>query len=123
MAAPGARTSSPLPNTHHRIPAIRKNGRPFKWEFHRGAKRIELPTDGRLIVNDVSTMHGACLAGYGIAQIMQLGAERLLAAGRLVDLFPDWPDERFPLYALYLSRTHLPAKTRAFLDFVIAIVG
>jgi hypothetical protein len=24
--------------------------------------------------------------------------------GRLVEIFPDWPDERFPLYALYSSR-------------------
>jgi hypothetical protein len=31
---------------------------------------------------------------------MQLGIERPLAEGRLIDLFPDWPDERFPLFAL-----------------------
>jgi DNA-binding transcriptional LysR family regulator len=114
-----------LATAAHRIIEFRdpETGRPFKWEFHRGAKRLELPTNGQLIVNDVSTMHSACLAGYGVAQVMQLGVERLIADGRLVDLFPDWPDERFPLYALYLSRSHLPAKTRAFLDFVASIVG
>ena len=43
--------------------------------------------------------------------------------GRLIDLFPDWPDKRFPLYALYPSR-HLPAaKVRAFIDFVMATLG
>jgi DNA-binding transcriptional LysR family regulator len=36
----------------------------------------------------------------------------------LVNLFQEWPDETFPLYALYPSR-HLPAaKVRAFIDFV-----
>jgi DNA-binding transcriptional LysR family regulator len=39
----------------------------------------------------------------------------------LIDLFPDWPDERFPLYAFHPSRHHPPAKTRAFLDLVIAL--
>ncbi|HEV3109863.1 MAG TPA: hypothetical protein VGY99_05150 [Candidatus Binataceae bacterium] len=52
------------------------------------------------MVNDVGTAHTVCLAGYGIAQLMQLGIERPLAEGRLIDLFPDWPDERFPLFAL-----------------------
>jgi DNA-binding transcriptional LysR family regulator len=98
-------------------------GRPFNWDFKRGDERLELTLNGQLIVNDVGTMHGACLAGYGIAQVMELGAEHLLADGRLIDLFPDWTDERFPLYALYPSRHHLPAKTKAFLDFVASIVA
>lgn len=100
-----------------------ETGRPFKWEFRRGDQHIALALEGRLIVNDVVTMHGACLAGYGVAQVMQLGAEHLQAEGRFIDLFPDWADERFPLYALYPSRNHLPAKTRAFLDFVSSIVS
>lgn len=103
---------------HFRDPAT---GQPFSWEFHRKRKKVAVQPTGRLTVNDVGTMHGACLAGYGIAQIMELGAESLLAEGRLVDLFPDWPDERFPLYALHPSRHHQPAKTRAFLDFVISL--
>jgi DNA-binding transcriptional LysR family regulator len=54
---------------------------------------------------------------------MELGIEGLIASGRLVNLFPDWCDERWPLYMLYPSRNHMPAKTNAFLDFVSSIVG
>jgi DNA-binding transcriptional LysR family regulator len=46
----------------------------------------------------------------------------MLADGRLVDVFPDWPDERFPLYALHPSRYHLPAKTRAFIEFITLLL-
>jgi DNA-binding transcriptional LysR family regulator len=53
---------------------------------------------------------------------MDLGAEPMLADGRLVNVFPDWPDERFPLYAFHPSRQHLPAKTRAFLDFIVGLL-
>ena len=31
-------------------------------------------------------------------------------------LFPDWEEERFPLYAYYPSRQYLAPKTRAFLS-------
>ncbi|HWT35458.1 MAG TPA: substrate binding domain-containing protein, partial [Paraburkholderia sp.] len=100
-----------------------ETARPFVWEFHRPRKKVIIDARGRLMVNDVSTMHGACLAGHGIAQIMALGTQPLFDSGRLVDLFPDWPDERFPLYALYPSRRHPSAKVRAFLDFIVKITG
>jgi len=53
--------------------------------------------------------------------VLDLGVRPALDAGRLVELFPDWPDERFPLYALYPSRHLPPAKVRAFLDFIIGL--
>jgi DNA-binding transcriptional LysR family regulator len=95
-------------------------GRPFPWEFHRGRQRLRVQVAGRLVVNDVETMLGACAAGHGIAQILALGTEELRRSGRLVELFPTWPDERFPLYVFHLSRHVPPAKLRAFLDFVVA---
>ena len=97
-------------------------GQPFSWEFQRGRRVIEVPTSGRLLLTDVGTILGTCLSGVGVAQIKALGIQELLDDGKLIDLFPDWPDERFPLYALYPSR-HLPAaKVRAFIDFVMAAI-
>jgi DNA-binding transcriptional LysR family regulator len=98
-----------------------ETGRPFAWAFQRKQEHLEVATSGRLVLNDVGTMHSTCVAGYGIAQVMELGSESLLAQGKLVELFPDWNGERFPLYALYPSRHHPPAKTRAFLDFVVSL--
>jgi len=98
-----------------RDPDTRK---PYPWEFHRKRRRVVVATHGRLTVNDPGALLDACVAGSGIAQMLLLGAEALIADGRLVNLFPDWPDEHFPLYAYYPSRHYVPAKTRAFLDFV-----
>jgi DNA-binding transcriptional LysR family regulator len=98
-----------------------ETGRPYAWEFHRKRKKITVQTNGRLTVSDTGVKTGACLAGYGVAQILELGHEHLLAEGRLVNLFPDWAEERFPLYAFHPSRHHPPAKTRAFLDLVVAV--
>jgi DNA-binding transcriptional LysR family regulator len=100
-----------------------ETGKPYPWEFHAKRRRLTIETRGRLIVNDPATLLSACLAGYGIAQILEMGFESLLASKRLVNLFPDWTEERFPLYALHPSRHHPPAKTRAFLDFVVSLTG
>jgi len=72
---------------------------------------------GALTVTDVGTMLGACLAGVGVAQVMALGCEELLSRGDLVELFPDWPGETFPLHAYYPSRHQVPPKVRALIDF------
>ena len=98
-----------------------ETARPFEWEFHRGRKIVRVPADGQLLASDIVTMHNLCLAGYGIAQVMEVAVSTLLVEGKLIALFPEWCDERFPLYAVYPSRNHLPAKTRAFLDFVSSL--
>jgi DNA-binding transcriptional LysR family regulator len=93
------------------------SGRPFEWEFQRGDEVLPVETTGPLLVTDVGTMLGACIAGAGVAQVMALGVQDALQDGRLVELFPDWPGETFPLYALHPSRHHPPAKVREFIDF------
>jgi DNA-binding transcriptional LysR family regulator len=72
-----------------------------------------------LTVTDSGTKLGTCLAGFGIAQVNDLGLEQHLSTGALINLFPDWPDERFPLYVYYVSRNYVPAKARRFIDFVV----
>jgi DNA-binding transcriptional LysR family regulator len=93
-------------------------GQPFKWEFRRGKKVVAVKTNARLLLSDVDSMLNACLAGVGIAQVMAIDVQKYIEQGRLVDLFPDWPDERFPLYAFYPSRRLPTAKLRAFMDFL-----
>ncbi len=93
-------------------------GRPFAWEFHRAGEARTVRVSGRLVLNDVATSLSACVAGIGVAQPMALGIDDLLADGRLVELFPEWGDERFPLHAYYPSRRLCPSRVRAFMDFV-----
>ena len=97
--------------------------RPFEWEFRRGRELVEIPVAGHLTVSDAGTMLDACVAGAGIAQILELGTEELLRTKQLVNLFPDWTGERWPLYALYPSRRFQPAKLKAFVDFCAANIA
>ncbi len=98
------------------------NARPYEWEVRRKSEVLPLRVRGRLLVSDSGTLLGACEAGAGIAQILEIGCEYLLRSGRLIELFPGWSDERFPLHAIFPSRLHRAAKVRAFIDFVSEIL-
>jgi DNA-binding transcriptional LysR family regulator len=98
------------------------DARPFEWEFRRDHEVMSVRPASRLMVSDVGAMLSACEAGVGIAQIMQLGSRELLAEGRLVELFPDWSGELFPLYALYPSRQLRAAKVRTFIEFTVDLL-
>jgi DNA-binding transcriptional LysR family regulator len=76
-----------------------------------------------MTVNAVGNLAQRVRAADGVAQILSLGAESLLTSGKLVELFPDWADELYPLYALYPSRHHRPAKVRAFFEFIVSLAG
>ena len=130
VAAPGfvARHGRPKhPSEVARLPCIEfydaANARPFEWEFRRGREVLPVSPAARLMVSDVGAMLSACEAGVGIAQIMQLGSRDLLAEGRMVELFPDWSGELFPLYALYPSRQLRAAKVRTVIEFTVDLLS
>src|SRR5690606_40898351 len=91
--------------------------KPFDWEFHRGHEMRIVDTRGPLTTTDPDLMLRACVAGDGVAQVLALGVESLLASGELVELFPDWPGETYPLYIVRPSRRLAPAAVEAFMDF------
>jgi DNA-binding transcriptional LysR family regulator len=93
-------------------------GHPFGWEFQGKGRTVEVRTHGGLMVNDTGALLGACRGGQGIAQPLELYATGYLARGELVQLLPDWAEERFPLYLYHRSHQLMPAKLRVFLDFV-----
>jgi DNA-binding transcriptional LysR family regulator len=97
-------------------------GKPYDWEFVRGAETVEVPTSGPLTFSDPKSMIDECVAGAGIAQLIGWGTGELLASGALIDLFPAWHDESFALFAFHPSRNHPPAKVRAFIDFCIEVI-
>lgn len=119
------RPATPADLVNHACIQMRSpvTGQALEWEYRSGRKLIPVKTAGRLLVTEAGTLLGACLAGAGIARVKASGVQDLLEKGRLIELLPEWGGEKFLLYALYPSR-HLPAaKVRAFIDFVLEILG
>jgi DNA-binding transcriptional LysR family regulator len=101
---------------HFRDPVT---GKPFGWEFHRKGEVVEVAATGRVLFNDLQTKLAACMAGQGIALSVAFGLEPFLADRRLIQVLPDWAEERYTLYSYYPSRHLPPAKVRVFLDFLL----
>lgn len=99
-----------------------------RWLFRdtRGATE-EVPIDGTLILSGALALREAALLGLGPALLADWLAAEGLASGALVDLFPDHQVTATGfdtgVWALYPDRAHLPARTRAVLDFLRRNLG
>jgi DNA-binding transcriptional LysR family regulator len=98
-------------------------GRPFEWELVSDRETVPVATRGPLTFTDPKALLLECVAGTGIAQVIGWGVGGLLERGELIDLFPAWHGELFPLFAYHPSRKHPPAKVRAFTDFCMEVAG
>lgn len=127
-AAPGYVARHGLPKhpadlAAHRCIQMRDpaTGRGYAWALQRGDDIVDIQPRGSLMVNDTGSLIGALLSGHGVAQPLGVYAETMIRDGRLIQLLPDWSDERFPLYAYHRSQQLMSARLRAFLDFVVEI--
>ncbi len=93
------------------------------WRFTGPAGEIAVPVAGRLRINDDEALSQAVLGGLGLALLPTFIVGRDLQAGRLRAALSEYiPVERH-VYALYLPTRHLPAKVRAFIDFLVERFG
>ena len=98
-----------------------RRGKPFEWEFRRDREVLAIDTHGHLTTTDVDLMVQSCVSGVGIAQVLSLSVTQLIADGVLIELFPEWPGETYPLYITRPSRRLPPAAVEAFMEFCAEI--
>jgi DNA-binding transcriptional LysR family regulator len=90
------------------------------WRLEKG-KKIELvKVRGAVSSNDGDVVMNWALEGHGIVQRSEWDAAKYLASGRLKEVMPGYTLPPANLYVYYLSRRNLPAKVRAFVDFLVA---
>ena len=97
-------------------------GRVRGWTL-RHAAQGEVTVEGprpRAVFNDPEAIAEAARLGLGVALLPMPFVAALIARGELVRLLPDWHQEVGSVYLYYPSRRLLPAKTRVFVDFVLA---
>ncbi len=94
------------------------------WHLSGPNGPVALRPVGPLSTNSSEVVREAVLSGLGIAFRSTWDVGPDLRAGRLVQVLPDWEGSSdVGLYAVYPSRQHLPAKVRAFIDFLADLYG
>jgi DNA-binding transcriptional LysR family regulator len=94
-----------------------------KWQFQQGGRPHEVAVRGRVAAQDFGYLRLAALAGSGIALLPSMLVGPDLHHGRLQVLLPEYAHAADHLYVAYPSRAFLPAKTRAFVDFITERFG
>ncbi len=91
---------------------------PDELKFRRGNELVTLPTTPMLEANDGQVLKVAALHGQGILAQPTYVIHDDLIAGRLLPLLTDWELPRMSIKLVYRHRRYIPAKTRAFIDFL-----
>ncbi|MFC4822103.1 LysR family transcriptional regulator [Dokdonella ginsengisoli] len=93
-----------------------------RWVLQRRGADATVRVRTRLRSNHALALLDACRAGVGIALLPQFIVGADLEAGRLVRVLPSWTAAEQGIFAIYPGNRFIPAKVRAFVDFVEEIL-
>lgn len=85
---------------------------PDSWRLQIDGRWAEVPVQGRRSSNDGEVVKRWVLAGLGIAYKAWLDVSAELAAGRLLQIAPQWRGEVSPLHLVVTGRRHLTPAVR-----------
>lgn len=94
-----------------------------RWTLSRGTRAETVRVSGPLQANNSLALHRALKEGLGLARIPLFIVGEDLAAGRLLEVLPDWHSPELGIHVLTTARDDMPRKTRAFIDFFRDYLG
>ena len=84
----------------------------------RTGKTVNLAIRPRLYTDNLYAMRSAALLGVGAAVGSSWAVRDEIAAGRLVQLVPDWQAAPLPIWLIYPPARFYPARLRRFIDIM-----
>lgn len=98
-------------------------GMPDTWTFRaEGGVAFNVPVSGNLMISNALVLRRAVQRGEGVAMLADWLIDEALAAGELVELFPEYDSTSTVFdtaaWALYANRSYLPQKVRVMIDFL-----
>lgn len=108
---------------HHNSLLFPLPGFRSRWIFkNRDGVTREVPVRGRTIISNAIALQQCAIAGMGLSLLPNWLIDEDLQAGTLIDVFPTYEvtatDFNTAAWLLYPSRTYVPLKVRAFVEFL-----
>lgn len=130
VASPEYLARHPAPRTPEDLAdhaCLRLRGVADDWSFAprqgRGGPPRRARVAGPLLTDNVLALRLATLGGLGVAVMLRSVIEDDLAAGRLVQVLPAYQVSSVGIFLVSPHREVVPARVRAFLDFLTAKLG
>lgn len=92
-------------------------------EFRKGNERIVFQLPDAFVVNSPIAARNAVLTGECLGLLADYLVEHLIADGRLVRVLPNYATAEQPIFAIFAHRNYMPAKIRAFIDYIAEAAG
>lgn len=89
------------------------------WHFRSGIRQETVKVRGQLSTNDGDGAVAWALDGHGIVLRSEWDVAPYLRSGRLCRILEDWSAPPADIYLLFATRSHLQARTRAMIDFML----
>jgi len=126
VASPAYLKGRELPSTPQDLGALDmiamrspQSGRVRIWNMHdRQGNEMVAASRSRVFINDPEAICGAALMGMGVAMVLCGELAPHLKSGALKRVLPEWYVDIGVISMRFASRKLLPAKLRAFVDFV-----
>jgi DNA-binding transcriptional LysR family regulator len=90
-----------------------------EWEFSKGEELERVAVSGRYHATLSLVIMDAIRAGCGLGLLPRTYIKDDLERGTIQIALDDWNSIPYSVYAVYPSRRYVPAKVRAFLDFIV----
>jgi len=87
-----------------------------EWRLQAAGESVTVEANGPFRTNEALALRRAALADMGVAMLPDFAVTAHVSSGALRVVLPGWEPAPLPIHALYLSRMHLPAAARAFID-------
>lgn len=103
---------------HHAAISFESVSAPGVWRFEADGVEVATTLRSRLSVNTIEAAIDAAVAGMGLARVMSYQIVDHVRQGALAIMLEAFEPAPRPVHLVYNSRSRLPLKLRAFIDFV-----
>jgi len=118
LAARGTPTTLASLGGHDCLPQSNRTG-PVVWRLEGPAGAREIQVSSRFRANTARGVLRAAVAGLGVALLPHPVAGPEMTAGRLLRVLPEYRRDGADLYAVCVSRRHIPRAVSAFIEFSV----
>lgn len=113
------RPRTPAELGEHALLVMRTSGGRTKLKLHGPDGEVEVAARAAVAANDFAMLRSAALTGAGVAVLPDSQAAAQVRAGKLVRVLPEFTAGEGGLFVVHPASRLLPAKARAFRDFVL----
>jgi DNA-binding transcriptional LysR family regulator len=104
----------------HELVVFSGSRRGLRWPFQIGKKLVEIPVNGRVVLNNLAMVQLAARRGYGITWLPAPLARDDLRRGSLVPVLRQFWPPPVPVQLVYPSARHLSPQVRVAIDLLAA---